>query len=99
MDPLKVFEERFDTVLQHSKLSRSDPFVWSELLSNDYFSTYMPAEFVWKYRYQHWNWDLISKKYKIGSFFRAYRNENWSYKTMLDNYHNKRVCDCAKWLH
>lgn len=90
MDPIAIFEEKVDTFCSYSKLSRSDPFVWREILSHGLLSAYMPAEFVWKYRYQAWDWPVLVKQYAHGGFMFMLRNKNMSYKELLNLYNSNQ---------
>lgn len=83
----KLFENRFTTFCTYSNLKKEDPFVWREILSKDLLSTYMPAEFVWNYRNQEWDWAEITKKYEIGPFLYANKNKSWSYSHLLFEWH------------
>lgn len=95
----EAFQERVTNFCKTAAIGWSDPFLWSDILSKGLFSTYMPAEYVWQNRTRPWDWPAIEKMYAVGPFMAKYRVENWSYRYMLDQWHSRRYCVCATWLH
>ena len=98
MNWLESFETKLDYFCRLSRLDKNDNLLWFDLLSKGLIG-YVPDEFIWKYRVKPWDWEAIKKDYLIGKFMHKYREENWPYKYMMHEFHSRKYCTCADWLH
>jgi hypothetical protein len=85
LQDLKRFEERLDSFCVMSRLSKEDPILWYDLLSNGFVGggTYMPLEFVWNNRHRPWNWDALKLRYDLATYAHTVRDKSWSYSRVL----------------
>ena len=98
MNELETFQFKLDSFIRLSRLDKNDNVLWFDLLSKGILG-YMPIEFIWNNRTKPFDWASIQKSYPIGEFMQKYRNESWSYRYMMNEFHSRKYCSCAEWLH